>query len=40
LMEEKMELLHKAVPGYKKVFYITVLISGIYLGIIFWKSFF
>ena len=40
LMEEKMELSHKPVPGYKKVFHVAILLSVIYLGIIFWQSFF
>jgi hypothetical protein len=39
LMEEKMELSHEPVPGYKKIFHIAVLLSSIYLGIIFWLSF-
>ncbi len=39
-MEEKMELSHKPVPGYKKVFHIVVLVSVVYLGIILWNSFF
>ena len=38
--EEKMELSHEPVPGYKKIFHVVVLLSVIYLGIIFWKSFF
>jgi len=40
LMEEKMELSHKPVPGYKKVFHVVVLLSVIYLGIVLWQSFF
>ena len=37
--EEKMELTHEPVPGYQTVFYVTLIVGVIYLGIIFVKSF-
>lgn len=33
--EEKMELTHEPVPGYRAVFYVTLTVAVIYLGIIF-----
>ncbi len=38
--QEKMELAHEPVPGYQTVFYITVAVAVIYLGIVFMKCFF
>jgi len=35
--EEKMVLAHEPVPGYRKVFYMAVLVGFLYLGIIFLK---
>ncbi len=32
--EEKMELSHEAVPGYRKVFVIVLAIAALYLAII------
>ncbi len=37
--EEKMELSHEPVPGYKTAFYIAVAAGVIYLGIIFFRCF-
>lgn len=36
--EELKELHHEEVPGYKKIFYIVLVISVIYLAIIFLKT--
>lgn len=36
--EEKMELSHEAVPGYRNIFLIVIIASVIYLGIIFLKT--
>ena len=33
--EEKMELSHEPVPGYRKVFHIAILVGVLYLGAIF-----
>jgi hypothetical protein len=33
--EEKMILSHEPVPGYRTIFYIVLIVSAIYLGIIF-----
>ena len=33
--KEKMELSHKPVPGFKKIFFIAITIAVLYLGIIF-----
>ena len=33
--EEKMELAHKGSPFYRKVFFLLVLLSFLYLGVIF-----
>jgi hypothetical protein len=38
--EEKTELSHEPVPGYKTVLGITVIVAVIYLGIVFYRSFF
>jgi len=32
--EEKMELGHEAVPGYKKIFFIAITVASLYLLII------
>jgi hypothetical protein len=37
--EEKMTLSHGAVPGYRRVFHIIVLMAVIYPGIIFLRAF-
>jgi len=37
--KEKMELSHEPVPGYIIIFHLAVIISVIWLGIIFWRSF-
>lgn len=37
--KEKMILSHEPVPGYGKVFHIVLLVSVLYLGIIFLRSF-
>lgn len=37
--EEKMILSHEPVPGYRRIFYIVVLVAVLYLGIIFVRSF-
>jgi len=39
VLEEKMELSHEPVPGYIIIFHLAVIISVIWLGIIFWRSF-
>ena len=39
LEKENMELKHEPQPGYRTFFYIVIIISVIYLGIIFIKSF-
>lgn len=36
--EEKMELGHEPVPGYKKVFFIALTIAVIYFAIIIFNS--
>lgn len=33
--EEKMELSHEPVPGFRKIFIIAIIIAILYLGIIF-----
>jgi hypothetical protein len=33
--EELKELRHEAVPGYRKIFFIAIIIAVLYLGIIF-----
>lgn len=33
--EEKMSLHHEPVPGYRTVFYVTLAVAVIYLGVIF-----
>lgn len=33
--QEKMELAHEPVPGYRTVFYIAIVVAVIYLGYIF-----
>jgi hypothetical protein len=35
MKEELQELHHEAVPGYKKIFFIAIIIAVLYLGIIF-----
>ncbi len=37
--EEKMELTHEPVPGYRPAFYITIAVAVIYLGYIFVQCF-
>ena len=32
---EKMELTHEPVPGYRRVFYIVVALAAVYLAVIF-----
>lgn len=32
--EEKMELSHEPVPGFRKIFFIAIIIAILYLGII------
>ena len=39
MSEEKMILSHEPVPGYRKIFYIVVLVAVLYLGIIFLRPF-
>lgn len=39
MSEEKMILSHEPVPGYRRIFYIVVLVAVLYLGIIFVRSF-
>lgn len=36
--EEKMELTHEPVPGYRRIFFIAVAIGVLYLGIILWNT--
>ena len=36
--EERMILSHEAVPGYRKIFHIVLLVACLYLGFIFLKS--
>jgi hypothetical protein len=38
MSEEKMILSHEPVPGYRKVFHISVLVAALYLGFIFLQS--
>jgi len=38
MKEEKMELSHEPVPGYRPVFYIIFAISVVYLALIFIKT--
>ena len=38
--EEKKILSHEAVPGYRTVFHIVLLLGVLYLGIIFLRSLF
>ncbi len=38
--EERMELGHEPVPGYRKAFFIAISVGGIYLGIILLKTLF
>jgi hypothetical protein len=38
--EEKMELSHEPVPGYRTVFFITISIGALYLAIILAKTIF
>jgi len=35
MKEELQELHHEAVPGYRKIFFVSIIIGLIYLGIIF-----
>lgn len=39
MKEEKFELKHDAVPGYKPVFLVVFTLSIIYLAIVFFSSF-
>lgn len=36
--EEKMELSHEPVPGYRTTFFITIAIGALYLAIILFKT--
>lgn len=36
--EEKMELTHEPVPGYRRIFFIAIAIGLLYLGIILWNT--
>ena len=36
--EEKMELSHEPVPGYRTAFFITITIGSVYLGLILFKT--
>jgi hypothetical protein len=36
--EEKMELAHEPVPGFKGAFYIAIAIAVVYLGIILYRT--
>jgi hypothetical protein len=36
--EEKMELSHKPVPGYRAVFFVAITIGALYLGLILLKT--
>lgn len=38
--EEKMELIHEPVPGYKLIFFIAITIGVLYLGFILYKTLF
>jgi len=38
--EEKMELSHEPVPGYRKIFFIAITIGALYLGIILFNTVF
>jgi hypothetical protein len=38
--EEKMELSHEPVPGYRGTFYIAIVIAVVYLGIILYRTMF
>lgn len=36
--EEKMELTHEPVPGYRVIFFIAIIIGSLYLGLILWNT--
>jgi hypothetical protein len=36
--EEKMELTHDPVPGYRTIFFIAITIGALYLGLILFKT--
>jgi hypothetical protein len=36
--EEKMELSHEPVPGYRRIFFIAITIGALYLGVILYKT--
>ena len=36
--EEKMELSHEPVPGYRRIFFIAITIGALYLGLILYKT--
>lgn len=36
--EEKMELTHQPVPGYRMLFFIAITIGVLYLGLILWNT--
>ena len=36
--EEKMELTHEPVPGYRPVFFIAIAIGALYLGLILYNT--
>ena len=35
---EKMELTHEPVPGYRRVFFIAIAIGALYLGLILFET--
>lgn len=39
MSEEKKVLSHEPVPGYRKIFYVVLLVGVLYLGLIFMWSF-
>jgi hypothetical protein len=38
--EEKMELSHEPVPGYRRIFFIAITIGALYLGVILFNTVF
>jgi len=36
--QEKMELSHEPVPGYRTIFFIAITIGSLYLGLILYKT--
>ena len=39
-IEEKMELTHEPVPGYMRIFFISITVGVFYLGLILFKTLF